>query len=454
MDIAKKQNDFVGKSGFVDYISRHCHISCKTDHMVLRDVLYSQYTEFCNRNEYPIASIVNIGRYLGNLGVHASTRVGGMKGAGQKYAYVGLTCDCTQATTSPRQSLPNSSAQDTLLPTDNQNSDSSHSSAHTRRSIRPRHTPKSLSEDFQYSSGQDPLFSEDSFFIPSDKDADSSDDEDPDYTLDQDLVASSDHKTQYLSSSTDSSSPDFSLKKNVHSFLSENHPSSSYQNSLSLSSQNCTFTSTPDSLSFLTNNIFSLFAENPILSLNQRYNACLATAERKEIEKQKKLKGGVKNFVDFLQQHYKVTGKPKHKVPREELYERYKEYCATNDYPVISLYSVSRFLGKQKVRANANVGGKRVYVGLKRLDETHSDTSSSCSSSPSSEPDLFSVSTMPLPDPYFSLVTQPLHGIFFPSKPFCPPDSVYRYATVLRLQQEGVVEMETTEWRIYRSSLI
>lgn len=239
MDIAKKQNDFVGKSGFVDYLSRHCHISCMSDHLVPRDALYSHYTEFCNRNEYSIASIVNIGRYLGKLGVHASTRVGGTKGSGQRYAYVGLTCDCTQASTSPSKSLPNSSAQDTLLPTDNQNSDSSHSSAQTRRSTRTHQYPKSMSEDYQYSSDQGPVFSEADFLTPSDKDADSSDDEDPNYIPDQDLVASSERKTQYLSSSTDSSSPDsvdnVSLNKKSHSFPCENHPSSTYQNSLSLS---------------------------------------------------------------------------------------------------------------------------------------------------------------------------------------------------------------------------
>lgn len=284
---------------------------------------------------------------------------------------------------------------------------------------------------------QGPFFSEADFFTSSDKDADSSDDQDPNYNPDQDLVTSLEQKTSSTDSSTSSDSVDnFSLNKN--------HPSSSYQTSLSLSGQNYTVTPTQeDSLSFLTNNIFSFSAGNPMFSLNQRYNAFLSTSVRKKNEKQKKLKGGVKNFMDFLQQYYKVTGKPKHKVPRKELYEHYEEYCANNEYPVISLCSVSRFLGKQKVRANASVRGYRVYVGLKRLDKHDSDASSSSSS----EPDLYSVSTLPLPDPYFSLVTQPLHDVFFPKELLCPPDSVYRYATFLRLQQEGVMDTETTEWR-------
>lgn len=76
-------------------------ITGKPGHRLLRNTLYADYQTYCqSRNVIP-ASLINIGMLLGQLGVKKKVRVGGYKGKGQQYAYVGIC-----SVTSPEEEDP------------------------------------------------------------------------------------------------------------------------------------------------------------------------------------------------------------------------------------------------------------------------------------------------------------------------------------------------------------
>ncbi|KAK4313123.1 hypothetical protein Pmani_015509 [Petrolisthes manimaculis] len=307
---------------------------------------------------------------------------------------------------------------------DTQSSHSSNSHTQIRRSSRPRLSLSTSKKDYHCSSDKD--LSSTEMDCPLDKDSPYSETDDPSYTPDQDLASSPDQDLasspdqdlassldQNLASSLDqdlASSPDQDLasspdhdsypsipddvdycppNKYVRSSSPENLPSTSHQDPLPFRGQDSGFIPSNDSLSFLTQSIFSFAARNPIFSLSQRSYMAHAKAKRKKNMKQK-LSEDKKNMMEFVQQHYIVTKKAKHLIPREKLYDHYKEYCATSNYPVLSQYTLSRFLGKQGVRPNAYKNGKRSYVGLKSLSQPKSDDDDDddSPSSPMSEPDL------------------------------------------------------------------
>lgn len=90
-DRRRRKNRFVGMEGFREFLQRQCTVThCRTDVVRCRD-LYRSYCMFCATTHHPVASVVNVGRYLGGLQVRASRRLGGCNGRRQEYAYVGLT---------------------------------------------------------------------------------------------------------------------------------------------------------------------------------------------------------------------------------------------------------------------------------------------------------------------------------------------------------------------------
>lgn len=65
-------------------------ITGKPGHHVLRTALYTEYQTYCKSNNVIPASVINIGMFLGKVGVTKKVRVGSYKGKGQQYAYVGI----------------------------------------------------------------------------------------------------------------------------------------------------------------------------------------------------------------------------------------------------------------------------------------------------------------------------------------------------------------------------
>ncbi|XP_050686368.1 uncharacterized protein LOC126980479 isoform X1 [Eriocheir sinensis] len=89
-DRRRRKNRFVGMEGLREFLQRQCTITHRrTDVVRCRD-LYHAYCMFCATTLHPVASVVNVGRYLGGLQVRASRRLGGCNGRRQEYAYVGL----------------------------------------------------------------------------------------------------------------------------------------------------------------------------------------------------------------------------------------------------------------------------------------------------------------------------------------------------------------------------
>lgn len=86
----RRKSRFLGMEGFKKFLQRQCTITqSRTDVIRCRD-LYRAYCRFCAAARHPVASVVNVGRYLGGLQVRASRRLGGCNGRRQEYAYVGL----------------------------------------------------------------------------------------------------------------------------------------------------------------------------------------------------------------------------------------------------------------------------------------------------------------------------------------------------------------------------
>lgn len=89
-NITPKSKSFIGKEAFCTFFEEKYKITGKPGHRVLRTALYTEYQTYCKSNNVIPASLINIGMLLGELGVTKKVRVGGYKGKGQQYAYVGI----------------------------------------------------------------------------------------------------------------------------------------------------------------------------------------------------------------------------------------------------------------------------------------------------------------------------------------------------------------------------
>ncbi|XP_071549310.1 uncharacterized protein [Panulirus ornatus] len=79
------------ESSFFTFLYLNCEITrCSAD-LVLRQDLYRAYKDYCRHMKKKPISVVFMGRLLARMGIRASTRVSGVRGIGQKYAYVGLS---------------------------------------------------------------------------------------------------------------------------------------------------------------------------------------------------------------------------------------------------------------------------------------------------------------------------------------------------------------------------
>lgn len=86
----KREAIFRGRDFLIEFLSQHYEITGEVEDKVTRPDLYSHYKSVCEAHLQPIASIVNVGRFLSRRGVPGNTRVGGRNGVGQVYAYTGL----------------------------------------------------------------------------------------------------------------------------------------------------------------------------------------------------------------------------------------------------------------------------------------------------------------------------------------------------------------------------
>lgn len=75
----KRRNEsrFHGMESLIEFLSRYYIITGSAEDQVTRPHLYAHYTQFCQAHYLPVASIINMGMYLGRKGVVAKTRVGG-----------------------------------------------------------------------------------------------------------------------------------------------------------------------------------------------------------------------------------------------------------------------------------------------------------------------------------------------------------------------------------------
>lgn len=69
MPKAANVRHFQGRDGLVKFLEDNYVFSNRVGHRTLRSEMYREYKKYCNQNGYPLASIVNIGMYLGQLGM-------------------------------------------------------------------------------------------------------------------------------------------------------------------------------------------------------------------------------------------------------------------------------------------------------------------------------------------------------------------------------------------------
>ncbi|KAK3883129.1 hypothetical protein Pcinc_012534 [Petrolisthes cinctipes] len=114
--LINKQNNFKGREGLCEFLRRSCCITNQSQHRIARDSFLSVYRAFSRRHGYSIAKPINIGRFLGRLGVRATCSDSGDHGKELNSVYVGIQYRLDPKTRSSSDNPPVSSTCDAATP--------------------------------------------------------------------------------------------------------------------------------------------------------------------------------------------------------------------------------------------------------------------------------------------------------------------------------------------------
>lgn len=75
----RPDSPFKGHLGLCEFLNTHYHVTGNPDNQVPRSDLLARYTAFCSHSAHPVASEVDVGKFLDKFGV--------------RQMYVGLECN-------------------------------------------------------------------------------------------------------------------------------------------------------------------------------------------------------------------------------------------------------------------------------------------------------------------------------------------------------------------------
>lgn len=115
--LLSEQNEFKGREGFCDFLSRYCNITQRHEHRIVKDIFFSRYRIFARLNGYSIAKPINISRFLGRLGVRMSPRDTSGHGKELEPMFVGILYESIPKALSHSDRPPDSLTSNTCDPT-------------------------------------------------------------------------------------------------------------------------------------------------------------------------------------------------------------------------------------------------------------------------------------------------------------------------------------------------
>lgn len=155
--LLSEQNEFNGREGFCDFLSRYCSVTLRHEHRIVKEILFSRYRIFARLNGYSIAKPVNISRFLGRLGVRFAPRDTSGHGKELEPMYVGILYESTPKALPPISNTcdPNTPNHSTPTPNASDSSTTCNQSPRKSRTMRrilftgEKNLSEFLSEEFE-----------------------------------------------------------------------------------------------------------------------------------------------------------------------------------------------------------------------------------------------------------------------------------------------------------------
>ncbi|KAK4305161.1 hypothetical protein Pmani_022937 [Petrolisthes manimaculis] len=113
--LISQQNKFKGREGLCEFLKRSCFITNQRQHCIARDSFLAVYRVFSRQHGYSVAKPINIGRFLGRLGVKATCSEGDTHGKELKSVYFGIQYGFDPNGRSSRENTPNAATPNTTI---------------------------------------------------------------------------------------------------------------------------------------------------------------------------------------------------------------------------------------------------------------------------------------------------------------------------------------------------